>query len=280
LVTCASTLYSEAVGATSAQPGNVVLGYNALASGAYGVAIGYEVQNCSTVDGFNSSVAIGYDARVCSYSSISIGTVSRSSDSSISIGTQTCSANTGISIGFQTIAECNSSIVIGRSNCSLADYGIVIGSLSSQTSAAQAAVIGYCSCSSHVNSTVIGVQLASERADTVHVDNLVAYGQGASKSFDIGSVTGTATVDFDEGNNQYLTLTGSTTLTFSNPIAGANYSLLLTQGGVGSYTVTWPTIKWANAIPPTLSTTVGKIDLVNLLYDGTSYYGSWAVNFA
>jgi hypothetical protein len=38
-------------------------------------------------------------------------------------------------------------------------------------------------------------------------------------------------------------------------------------------------IYWANSIPPTLSTAVGKIDLLTLQYDGTNYYGAWAVNF-
>jgi hypothetical protein len=109
---------------------------------------------------------------------------------------------------------------------------------------------------------------------------LVAFGQGASLTNDIGSVGTTATVNWNDSNNQSLTLINSTTLTFTNPLSGANYLLEITQGGVGLYTITWPTIKWMNATPPTLSTAVGATDIVSLYYDGTNYYGTFALNFA
>ena len=70
-------------------------------------------------------------------------------------------------------------------------------------------------------------------------------------------------------------------LTLSNPVSGANYMLEITQGGVGSYTITWPaTVKWAGASGPVLSTAVGKIDVVSLFYDGTNYLSTYALNFA
>ena len=87
-------------------------------------------------------------------------------------------------------------------------------------------------------------------------------------------------MDWDNGNNQDLELIGSATLTFANPIAGANYQLEITQGGTGSNTITWPAIKWQNASSPTLSTGVGEIDIISLYYNGTSYFGSYSFNFA
>jgi hypothetical protein len=57
--------------------------------------------------------------------------------------------------------------------------------------------------------------------------------------------------------------------------------LQITQGGIGSYTITWPgNVYWANATPPTLSTAVGKIDMVSLYYDGTNYFATFLLNFA
>jgi hypothetical protein len=148
----------------------------------------------------------------------------------------------------------------------------------------QATTIGYNNCSTGLTGAVVlGNNLTSIKQDTTHVQSLVAFGQGASLIYDLGNwPTATQTVNWDEGNNQKVTIdTSVTTLTLSNPIAGANYMIQITQGGVGSYTVAWPgSVKWMNATPPTLSTTVGKIDVFSFFYDGTSYLGTFALNFA
>lgn len=42
----------------------------------------------------------------------------------------------------------------------------------------------------------------------------------------------------------------------------ASFQLLVTQGGAGSYTITWPSsVKWPAGTAPTLTTTVGRSDL-------------------
>lgn len=101
-------------------------------------------------------------------------------------------------------------------------------------------------------------------------------GQARTIAVNYGNATGAKTVDWNLGNLQYATLTGNTTFTFSNPAEGSIYTLILIQGGVGSFTVTWPTIKWAGGSAPTLTTTVGKADIVSLIYTGGSYYGMLA----
>jgi hypothetical protein len=171
-------------------------------------------------------------------------------------------------------------LAIGGSNCvqeyctQAYGYGNIAGCGSTG-----GVILGNNNVNCIANAIVIGNSLTAEKTDTTHVQHVVAFGQGASKRYGIGSVTSTLNVDWNNGNNQDMELIGSATLTFSNPIAGANYQLQITQGGVGSYTITWPTIKWANSVPPTLSTTVGKIDLVTIYYNGADYLGSWAVNF-
>ena len=85
-------------------------------------------------------------------------------------------------------------------------------------------------------------------------------------------------LDWVNGNVQEMTLTASRTWTFANPVSGARYVIVLAQGGSGSYTVTWPTIKWAGGSAPTLTTTVGKKDVVTLIYDGTDYIGAAVLN--
>lgn len=101
------------------------------------------------------------------------------------------------------------------------------------------------------------------------------------------TASGSVTVDLENGNVHELTLTGSiTTLTISNPPASGkagNLTLILKQGGSGSYTVNWGAeVKWANATPPTLSTAVSSVDMVMMVTvdGGTTYYSSFLKGFA
>jgi hypothetical protein len=98
--------------------------------------------------------------------------------------------------------------------------------------------------------------------------------------FDAGNSSTSKTIDFANGYTQKLTMTGNCTLTLSNPKSGANYILRLLQDGTGSRTMTWPVaVKWPSGTAPTLTTTAAKNDLINLYYDGTSYYGSFVLNY-
>jgi hypothetical protein len=73
----------------------------------------------------------------------------------------------------------------------------------------------------------------------------------------------------------YLTLTTSCTLTFPTAVAGQCFSIVVKQGGSGSYTLTYPaTVKWQGGTSPTLTTTVGSIDMLGFLcVDGTNWFG-------
>ncbi len=93
----------------------------------------------------------------------------------------------------------------------------------------------------------------------------------------------TQTVDWDNGNNQKLTLasaSGGVTLTLSNPVQGARYRLQVVQGATARE-LTWPaSVKWANGQAPILSTGSGEIDVIDLYWDGTNYFGDWNVAYA
>ena len=90
---------------------------------------------------------------------------------------------------------------------------------------------------------------------------------------------GTVAVNWNNGTTQTVTLGGNRTFTFSNPVAGMRYLLIVKQDGTGSRTVTWPTIKWRGGSPPTLTTTASKTDLITIIYDGTDYYADVSFNF-
>ena len=81
----------------------------------------------------------------------------------------------------------------------------------------------------------------------------------------------TETIDSSLSNLYTTTLTANTTI--ANPInlvSGKKFQIEVIQGGTGSYTVTWGSLfAWPAATAPTLSTTVGYVDLITCTYDGT-----------
>jgi len=89
-----------------------------------------------------------------------------------------------------------------------------------------------------------------------------------------------STIDWNAGNVQSLTLTGSPTLSFSNGQAGGEYKLILRQDGTGGRTITWPaSVKWANGDAPTLTVTASGVDVMDFVYDGSSYLGKSSLSY-
>lgn len=89
----------------------------------------------------------------------------------------------------------------------------------------------------------------------------------------------TIAIDWNKSNVHSVTLGGSRTITFSNPTDGAKYRIILKQDATGSRTINWPTIKWKGGSAPTLTTTGNKYDIIELIYDGTNYYGDATLNY-
>ena len=81
------------------------------------------------------------------------------------------------------------------------------------------------------------------------------------------------TLSLANGTMQYITLTGSPTITMPTAAAGKSFTLILYTGS-GSYTVSWSTVAWAGGTTPTVTTTLSKKDIFNFYSDGTLWYGS------
>jgi hypothetical protein len=81
--------------------------------------------------------------------------------------------------------------------------------------------------------------------------------------------------DLSLGNVQTKTISGATTLTFSNPPAAGSsgsFTLFLTNGG--SAAVTWPTgVDWPTATAPTLTATGVDVLVFTTIDAGTTWYG-------
>lgn len=115
-----------------------------------------------------------------------------------------------------------------------------------------------------------GLTITAGTTTTKRLD--VSGAQARVIEYDAGNSGAAKTIDWDNGNNQLLTLTASCTLTFSNPLTGGWYQLRVIQGGTGSYTLTYPaTVKWPGGVAPTLTTTVGRTDIIAFYYNGTNY---------
>ena len=99
-----------------------------------------------------------------------------------------------------------------------------------------------------------------------------------------GAGAGSHAYSFALGNTASfnLLLSGSITLTaLNNTLAGKTYRIRVIQGGSGSYTIAWPAnVKWPGGTPPTLSTSVGAIDIITLYCDGTDLYGDAKLGYA
>jgi hypothetical protein len=86
-------------------------------------------------------------------------------------------------------------------------------------------------------------------------------------------------IDLSLGNFIKFTLTANTTVSISTatPSIGT-YILEIVQGG--TYTVAFPSgWKWSGGSAPTITATSGKIDIITIVYDGTTYFASAVQNF-
>lgn len=107
--------------------------------------------------------------------------------------------------------------------------------------------------------------------------NVVAGGQIGSVINDAGNSGTSKTIDWNDGNVQFVDMTGNVTFTLSNPVSGFAYTLVLKQDATGSRTATWPaSVQWPGGTAPTLSTAANSIDVITMVYNGldTEYYAN------
>ena len=100
----------------------------------------------------------------------------------------------------------------------------------------------------------------------------------------------TVAINFDNGSIQFIDLdnsSGDVSVTLSNPTKGGRYKLIITQGPTPRQ-VSWPgAVTWPqgqsygvnDASTLTISLTDNYVDMITLYYDGTSYYGSFDLDY-
>jgi hypothetical protein len=88
----------------------------------------------------------------------------------------------------------------------------------------------------------------------------------------LGNISGATAINRTLGSIFTATATGNFTLSPTNVSAGQSFTLILTQGTGGNKIGTYPgTFKFASGYK-TLSTTANAVDMLNVFYDGTTYY--------
>lgn len=99
--------------------------------------------------------------------------------------------------------------------------------------------------------------------------------------YNAGNSSTALTIDWLNGREQRLTMTGNCTFTLSNPVDGQR-TLLHLSTGAGAFTGTWPAaVLWPGGAAPVLTVTASKVDLIVLVYSSTTskYYGAFQQNY-
>ena len=128
--------------------------------------------------------------------------------------------------------------------------------------------------------TLISPNLGAATASSIN-----ATGDITAKRFKLTMPTATTAaattnIDLSTGNVFTINLGANiTTLTTSNAAVGT-YLVKFVQDATGSRTVSFPAAwKWAGGLVPVLTTTASKLDIVTLVYDGTTFYATIVKNF-
>lgn len=114
---------------------------------------------------------------------------------------------------------------------------------------------------------------------TIYTPTINGYTEGTVARGTVGS---TSTLAITDGTVITATLTSNTPCTFTMPPAGAgkSFALYLKQPAAGTpTTATFTGVKWPGGTAPTITATLGRLDIILFTSDGTNWYGSFIQNF-
>lgn len=93
-----------------------------------------------------------------------------------------------------------------------------------------------------------------------------------NKAYGTLSYGATTTWDVLTYPNARLTLTGNTTLSITEMVSGDKGTLIVTQGGSGNYSITFPANSYFKGGIRTLSPDVGDVDIIHMYYNGVRHH--------
>jgi hypothetical protein len=130
-----------------------------------------------------------------------------------------------------------------------------------------------------LTNSVTGVgKMVLDTGPTISTATISGYTETALAPVSVGS--GTTTISdaiLNSGTVLRYTLTASQATTFTMPTAtaGKSFVMLLKQPSSGAVgTATFTGVVWGQSGTPTITATLGKLDILTFIADGTNWYGS------
>ena len=106
--------------------------------------------------------------------------------------------------------------------------------------------------------------------------------QGFTEATTTASVTTAYTFVITASTQFIITLTANTTCTFTMPAASTTNSFtvqLRQPAATGNGAASFGGVRWPTNGVPTITTTAGRMDIINFLSDGTNWYGSYVQGY-
>lgn len=126
----------------------------------------------------------------------------------------------------------------------------------------------------------LGIGVIAPLAGNLQVANTATFQQELAN----GTQSGSFNINWQNAQKQSVVLGGSNlTMTFTNPLGPAHFQLKVIQDSSGNRTKgVWPTIQTAGggASGWILSTGANAIDIINLYFDGTNWFGIISNNWS
>jgi hypothetical protein len=227
----------------------------------------------------NASITTGTIPNLTSSTaSITIGTIP-----TLTAGTTTSTAANITNGTIQTLTSSTATITGGTFSGLLnSSTGTFSGAINSTAGTIGTGTI------TNLSTTLVGDLTISTGSATVGTRVAVvntAQEYTATHNFNATSLTiSTGTVDWDLSANQVAKLevtTNSTLSTPTNPVDGATYMLVVTQGTAGNNTLSFSTAyKFPGGVPPTLSVGSADVDVLAFISNGTVLYGVTSQDFS
>lgn len=121
-----------------------------------------------------------------------------------------------------------------------------------------------------------GSAMQTPTFDSASLTNL----KQVSGLYDNGNSGASITINWANGDRQKLTVSASTTLSYSGAVAGQVMTLIVVENGTGNFTVTLPTSKWPSGSAGSFTTTANAINTLTVMFDGTNYLTQLAPGYA
>ncbi len=165
---------------------------------------------------------------------------------------------------------------------------VAFGTLATLNAAPAGTLTGTTIGSTVVNSSLITFGNNPTLAGTTTIANMnigsIAYLNGGGviqeKPYANGNSGTSFVVSLNNGNLQTITINGNVAITQGTPSNPGKYTIICTIDTTGGRTYSFAGVKFPGGTAPAYSTLSNHVDVISIVYDGTSYFGMMGIAFA